>query len=147
MFAEVHDQNLLHATLLKVVLLLSEEFHCSISAEIYYEYNWQPYQLFDKNIDNSIPQIQMKLLQEILLPHDDLKLLFYQVVWGHLLQKTDGIQLLIFVKKAWFCNLLSFTIWCVCIAEQKMSRLQSSKCMMHETSFGPQKKLKLCICV
>ena len=57
MFAEVHDQNLLHATLLKVVLLSSEEFHCSISAEIYYEYNWQPYQLFDKNNDNSIPQI------------------------------------------------------------------------------------------
>ena len=32
--AKVHDQNLLHATLLKAVFLLSEEFQCNISVEI-----------------------------------------------------------------------------------------------------------------
>ena len=37
---EVHDENLLHATLLKVVLPFSEEFQCGLFAEIYYEYNW-----------------------------------------------------------------------------------------------------------
>ena len=32
--AKVHDQNLLHATLLKAVFPLPEEFQCNISAEI-----------------------------------------------------------------------------------------------------------------
>ena len=49
-FDEVRDQNLLHATLLKAVFLLSEEFQCSLSAEIYYEYSWQRYQLLDKKL-------------------------------------------------------------------------------------------------
>ena len=34
-FAEVHVQNLHHATLLKAVLLFSEEFQCGLFAEIY----------------------------------------------------------------------------------------------------------------
>ena len=32
--AKVHDQNLVHATLLKPVFLLPDEFRCNISAEI-----------------------------------------------------------------------------------------------------------------
>ena len=32
--AKVHDQNLLHATLLKAIFPLPEEFQCNISAEI-----------------------------------------------------------------------------------------------------------------
>ena len=32
--AKVHDQNLLHPTLFKVVFPLPEEFQCNISAEI-----------------------------------------------------------------------------------------------------------------
>ena len=58
-FAEVHDENenLLHATFLKAVFPLSKEFQCSLSAEIYYKYSWQPYQLIDKNIGGSIPQL------------------------------------------------------------------------------------------
>ena len=34
--------------LLKAVFPLSEEFQCCLSAEIYYEYSWEPYQLLDK---------------------------------------------------------------------------------------------------
>ena len=39
-FAEVQDQNLLHATLLKAGSLLSEMFRRNLSTEIYHEYGW-----------------------------------------------------------------------------------------------------------
>ena len=47
-FTEVEDQNLHHAALLKASSPLSEEFRCNLSAEIYHEYSWQPYQLLGK---------------------------------------------------------------------------------------------------
>ena len=47
-FVEVHDQNLLHATLLKAVFALSEEFQRGLFVEIYCEYSWQQFQFFDK---------------------------------------------------------------------------------------------------
>ena len=57
-FAEVHDQNFHHATLLKAVFPLSEEFECGLFSEIYYEYNWQLFQLFDKKkYGGHLPQL------------------------------------------------------------------------------------------
>ena len=56
--AEIHDQDLLYATLLKAVFPLSEEFQCSLSGEIYITntldnyINW----LIKKN-EGSLPQI------------------------------------------------------------------------------------------
>ena len=38
-FTELHDQNLLQATLLKAVFPFSEEFQRGLFAEIYYEYS------------------------------------------------------------------------------------------------------------
>ena len=40
-FAKIHHQNLLHRSLSKAVFPLSEEFHFSLSLEIYSEYSWQ----------------------------------------------------------------------------------------------------------
>ena len=56
-FTEIHDQNLLHATLLKAVFPFSEEFQYGLSAEIYYEHSWQLLQLLDKKNGGSIPQL------------------------------------------------------------------------------------------
>ena len=38
-FAEVHDQNLHHETLLKAVFPFSEEFQCGLFVESFYEYS------------------------------------------------------------------------------------------------------------
>ena len=55
-FAEVHDQNLHQATLLKAVFPFSDEFQCGFFAKIYYEYSWQLFQLLDKE-NGGIPQL------------------------------------------------------------------------------------------
>ena len=52
--AKVHDQHLLHATLLKAVFPLSEEFQRNLSVEFYHEYSWQSYQLLDKKFGGSV---------------------------------------------------------------------------------------------
>ena len=56
-FTEVQDQNLLHTTLLKAGSPLSEKFRWNLTADIYLEYNWQPYQLFNKTFGHSVPQL------------------------------------------------------------------------------------------
>ena len=67
--AKVQDQNLLHATLLKAVLPLSEEFQSNTSAE--------------KFFGGNTPQLLIQILLELLLPHNDLKFFFLKVVLGH----------------------------------------------------------------
>ena len=51
--AKVHDQNLLHATLLKAVFPLPEEFQCNISAEI--KIWWQCSSTVDTNSTGASP--------------------------------------------------------------------------------------------
>ena len=141
MFAEVYNENLLHTTFLKAVFSLSEEFQFNLSVETYHEYSWQPYQLLDKKFGGGIPQLQILILQEILLPHNDSKRFFFWVVWGrrilvfvlmlHLFQKTYGnlisLSILVMLKNI----LLQFTepqkITCVFIVQQKITCLYASK--------------------
>ena len=75
--AEVHDQNLFHAKLLKAAFLLSQESQCTLSAEIYHKCSWQPYQLLDEKIASSIRHLSMQILQELLVPHIDSKFFIF----------------------------------------------------------------------
>ena len=75
-FAEVHDQNLHHATLLKAVLAFSEEFQCGLFAEIYYEYSSQLFQLLGKKMEVVFFNFRQKFYRSF-LPHNDSKLLFF----------------------------------------------------------------------
>ena len=54
---EVNDQNLLHATLLKAVFSLPEEFQCNISTQKYHKYIWQTYQLLEKKFEGGVPEL------------------------------------------------------------------------------------------
>ena len=45
-YLKVHDQNFLHPSLLKAGFQLPEEFLFNLSAKIYHEYCWKPFQLF-----------------------------------------------------------------------------------------------------